>query len=72
MVIEHAKRLMEKGESEVGQEAVEVEEERWDADAMGSLTMGAILTLKVGRFDPPLLIRSAPLPCLKRWIARDR
>ena len=45
-VIDHAKRLMDKGESDAA--GAEEEEERWDADAMGSLTMGAILSLKVG------------------------
>lgn len=47
-VIEHATRLIQKGEEEGGGgDAQEENEEMWDADAMGSLTMGAILTLKV-------------------------
>lgn len=43
-VISHARRLMDKGDSneDVDDEMAEM----WNADAMGSLTMGAILTLK--------------------------
>jgi hypothetical protein len=46
---------MDKGEADaadlsVGGDKIEEENaEMWNADAMGSLTMGAILTLKVGR-----------------------
>ncbi|KIR52646.1 ubiquitin-conjugating enzyme E2 O [Cryptococcus gattii Ru294] len=45
-VIDHAQRLIEKGE--VGQNIEQEEEnaEMWNADAMGRLTMGAIITLK--------------------------
>ncbi|GFZ47242.1 hypothetical protein JCM24511_04985 [Saitozyma sp. JCM 24511] len=51
-VIDHARRLMDKGEADaadlsVGGDKIEEENaEMWNADAMGSLTMGAILTLK--------------------------
>ena len=50
-VIEHATRLMEMGEAgDDGREWVEEENEQmWNADAMGSLTKGAIITLKVSR-----------------------
>lgn len=43
-VISHARRLMDKGntEDDVDDEMAEM----WNADAMGSLTMGAILTLR--------------------------
>ncbi|KIR35252.1 ubiquitin-conjugating enzyme E2 O [Cryptococcus deuterogattii MMRL2647] len=46
-VIDHAQRLIEKGE--VGQNIEQEEEnaEMWNADAMGRLTMGAIITLKL-------------------------
>jgi len=49
-VIDHAERLMEKGEvGGSGSGGVEEENaEMWNADAMGSLTMGAIIMLKVG------------------------
>lgn len=52
-VIEHARRLISKGEESAaangaqGAEMEEENEEMWDGDAVGSLTMGAILTLKV-------------------------
>ena len=50
-VIEHARRLMSEGKvAAASQSRVEEEgenEEMWNADAMGSLTMGAILTLEV-------------------------
>lgn len=53
-VIQHARRLIEKGEEQAasnggksGEELQDENEEMWNADAMGSLTMGAILTLKV-------------------------
>jgi hypothetical protein len=47
-VIDHAKPLMEQGEAARDKAGGEVpEEEVWNADAMGSLTMGAILSLKV-------------------------
>ena len=53
-VIEHAQRLIEKGDVEVGgsgaEAVVEENEEMWNADAMGSLTKGAILTLRVRPF----------------------
>ena len=53
-VLDHAQRLIEKGEAaasssngENGAGAMEEENaEMWNADAMGSLTMGAILSLK--------------------------
>ena len=51
-VIAHARRLIEKGEAAAAEGKDELEddenEEMWNADAMGSLTMGAIITLKVG------------------------
>jgi hypothetical protein len=51
-VIEHARRLIQKGEEEGGKmDSEEENEEMWDGDAMGSLTMGAILTLKVSYGD---------------------
>lgn len=43
-VISHARRLMDKGDS--GEDVDDEMAEMWNADAMGSLTMGAILTLK--------------------------
>lgn len=47
-VIDHAKPLMEQGEAARDKPEGEVpEEEVWNADAVGSLTMGAILSLKV-------------------------
>jgi hypothetical protein len=53
-VVAHAKRLISEGElasqSSHGQPNIEEEEESadmWNADAIGSLTIGAILTLKV-------------------------
>ena len=58
-VIEHARRLIQKGEEEGGKMEVEEEnEEMWDGDAMGSLTMGAILTLKVSCIDYKSNVRS--------------
>jgi len=55
-VIDHARRLMSEGElaaqANSGQNRVEEEgenERMWNADAMGSLTMGAILTLTVSQ-----------------------
>lgn len=45
-VIAHAKRLIAKGEVEADFEKDDEDEQMWNADAMGSLTMGAILTLK--------------------------
>ena len=53
-VIDHAQRLITKGEERAASGKDEVEEEdaeMWNADAVGSLTMGAILTLKVGRSE---------------------
>ena len=50
-VVEHSQRLIRKGEEQASRAINEVEEEdeqMWNADAVGSLTMGAILTLKVG------------------------
>ncbi|KAK8844131.1 hypothetical protein IAR55_006925 [Kwoniella newhampshirensis] len=47
VVIEHAKRLIEKGEGTVPETLVEENAEMWNADAVGSLTTGAIITLKV-------------------------
>jgi ubiquitin-conjugating enzyme E2 O len=51
-VIDHARKLMIKGERDAarssGGEMIEENAEMWNADAMGSLTMGAILSLKVG------------------------
>jgi ubiquitin-conjugating enzyme E2 O len=52
-VIDHARRLMEKGEADAadlsagGEKMEEENAEMWNADAMGSLTMGAIITLRV-------------------------
>ncbi len=51
-VIDHAKRLIDKGEAGGGVE--DENDEMWNADAMGSLTMGAILTLKVSGARPYL------------------
>ncbi|WOO78553.1 putative ubiquitin-conjugating enzyme E2 23 [Vanrija pseudolonga] len=48
-IINHARLLIDKGEAEAANGNVaedEENEEMWNADAMGSLTMGAILTLK--------------------------
>ncbi|WVQ93025.1 hypothetical protein IAU59_000088 [Kwoniella sp. CBS 9459] len=46
-VIAHASRLIEKGQSDVEALTMTREgEEMWNADAVGSLTMGAIITLK--------------------------
>lgn len=48
-MIDHAKRLMEKGEAGgVGGEGEN--DQMWNSDAMGSLTTGAILSLKVGHY----------------------
>lgn len=49
-VIHHARRLMEK-ESPQGREAEEEEEDpnMWKADAIGSLSKGAMISLKVSR-----------------------
>ncbi|WVF65350.1 hypothetical protein IAT40_000076 [Kwoniella sp. CBS 6097] len=44
-VISHASKLIEKGQSDVESWTKEGEE-MWNADAVGSLTMGAIITLK--------------------------
>lgn len=50
-VIDHAKPLMEQGEAVRDKPEGEVpEEEVWNADAVGSLTMGAILSLKVSHW----------------------
>lgn len=48
-VISHARALMDKAQDR-GKDGEEVEEneEMWNADAVGSLTVGAILSLKVG------------------------
>ncbi|WVN87953.1 uncharacterized protein L203_103150 [Cryptococcus depauperatus CBS 7841] len=43
-VVDHAQRLIAKGE--VAREESEENTEMWNADAMGRLTMGAIITLK--------------------------
>lgn len=45
-VIDHARRLMDKGEAGTEAEGEEMAE-MWNADAMGSLTLGAIISLKV-------------------------
>lgn len=45
-VIAHAQRLIAKGEVEADVEKDQEDEQMWNADAMGSLTIGAILTLK--------------------------
>nr|XP_031861429.1 uncharacterized protein CI109_003033 [Kwoniella shandongensis]KAA5528501.1 hypothetical protein CI109_003033 [Kwoniella shandongensis] len=49
-VIDHARRLIDKGEAVsngAGEDTIEEENaEMWNADAMGSLTMGAIISLK--------------------------
>lgn len=51
--------MIQKGEEEGGKMEVEEEnEEMWDGDAMGSLTMGAILTLKVSCIDCKSDVRS--------------
>ncbi|OCF32415.1 hypothetical protein I316_05840 [Kwoniella heveanensis BCC8398] len=44
-VISHASELIEKGQSDV-ESLTKEGEEMWNADAVGSLTMGAIITLK--------------------------
>lgn len=50
-VLDHAKPLMEQGEAVRDKPEGEVpEEEVWNADAVGSLTMGAILSLKVSHW----------------------
>lgn len=50
-VIAHARRLITKGEEAANEAELEDDEnaDMWNADAMGSLTMGAILTLKVSQ-----------------------
>ena len=71
-VIDHAERLMAKGEAAAsgsggaGENGDEENAEMWNADAMGSLTKGAIISLRVSRLDAHdaterRLIRSAPL-----------
>lgn len=50
-VIDHAKRLMDKGEAGSEAEGEEMAE-MWNADAMGSLTLGAIISLKVSILHP--------------------
>jgi ubiquitin-conjugating enzyme E2 O len=49
-VIAHTRRLIEKGEAAAaaGKDQIDDDDgDMWNADAMGSLTMGAIVTLKV-------------------------
>ena len=47
-VVDHAKSLIEKSEEHGGAEDEDVAE-LWNADAIGSLTLGASLSLKVSR-----------------------
>jgi ubiquitin-conjugating enzyme E2 O len=49
-VMEHTRALIDKGQVN---EKEDPGEEEWNDDSIGSLTMGAIITLKVGGYTVP-------------------